>query len=355
MKRLLLLALAASLATPAPAAAKIPREWLGVVADGPLTKSSTSLGGEWDLIRSSGVGLVRVAVYWDEIQPRADAFPDFSRLDAVVQAATSRGLRVLPVVHRTPGWAAERPGDNASPPRDPATYARFFTALVARYGPHGTFWSPGRVPIVPIRQWQVWNEPNLTRYWSTQPYAPSYVRLLKVAASAIRAADPHARVVMAGLPNYSWRALKEIYAAGGRGSFDVVALHPYTGRPGDVLRIVRRTRLELRDQRDQRIPVWITELSFPAAEGKIKGGTPGFETTEEGMASRLEQTIRRLAVRRRAYRIERVIWYTWISEDRGSVNSFDYSGLRRLRPEGVVSVPALGAFQRISRRLHAPR
>jgi hypothetical protein len=349
--RLLLAALLAAFSLTSSASAAVPKEWLGVVADGPLTEPGAQMSGEFDLMAKSGVGLIRTAVYWRDIQPQADVPPDFSALDAVVENATSRGLRVLPVVQRAPDWAAATPGDLASPPRDPADYARFMTALVARYGPHGTFWSPGRVPVVPIRQWQIWNEPNITRYWSQQPYAPSYVKLLKAGASAIRFADPKAQVVLAGLPNYSWRALKELYDAGARGFFDIVALHPYTGRPKDVLRIVRRTRLELRKRRDQRIPVWVTELSFPASKGKVTGGVKGFDTTEAGMASRMTEAVDLLARMRKPYRIERVIWYAWLTVDEGSPNSFDYSGLRRARKDGIASAPALAAFQRLAKRL----
>jgi hypothetical protein len=351
VRRTLLAAVLAALLLPTAAAAKVPTEWFGVVGDGPLVQRGAQLGGEWDLMRGSGVRVVRVAVYWSDLQPSADAPPDFSGLDEVVTAATSRGLRVLPVVHRAPAWARETPGDIASPPRNPYEYARFLSSLVARYGPHGTFWTPGRTPVVPVRQWQVWNEPNLTRYWNKQPYAPSYVKLLKVAARAIRTADPKAKVVLAGLPNYSWEALKEMYDAGARGHFDIVALHPYTGARGGVVKIVRLTRLELRRRKDSRIPVWLTEVSFPAAEGKVTGGTAGFDTTEEGMATRLRATYRELAKKRKAYRIERVFWYSWITTDEGSPNSFDYAGLRRNRSSGIVSAPALAAFQRVVREL----
>ena len=57
-----------------------------------------------------------------------------------------------------------------------------------------------------------------------------------------------------------------------------------------------------------------------------------------------------LARARRRLRIERVFWYTWLSRE-DSPNSFDYSGLRRVRDGRVISVPALGAFQSAARRL----
>ena len=196
---------------------------------------------------------------------------DFSGLDALVAAAAQRGLAVLPVVQATAGWAARRPGDATSPPRDPATFGRFLSALVERYGPRGSLWDERpELPRVPIRDWQVWNEPNITRYWSEQPFARSYVRAAAGRRTrALHAADPGATVVLAGLPNKSWKALRSIYRAGGRGHFDAVALHPYTGKPADVLRLVRYARRVMRAHGDARMPIWVTELSWPAAEGKL--------------------------------------------------------------------------------------
>ena len=67
-------------------------------------------------------------------------------------------------------------------------------------------------------------------------------------------------------------------------------------------------------------------------------------------AQRLGDGLRLLARARKRLGIERVFWYTWLSRE-DSPNSFDYSGLRRVRDGQVISVPALGAFQKAARRL----
>ena len=371
LKRSLLLAVALLVLLPAVGAAaarSVPRGWLGVIADGPLTSSEGArFDGEWDRMAAAGAESVRAAFYWNEAQPHAsfaDVPPaqaaafrdeggvptDFSRYDAVVASAARRRLGVLPIVHRTPGWAAEDPRDLASTPRGTATYAAFLGVLVRRYGRGGSFWAEHpELPRMEIRSWQIWNEPNLTRYWSRQPFAKSYVRLLRAADKAIEAADPRARTVLAGLPNESFDALRSIYRAGGRGAFDVVAVHPYTGKPRNVVKLVELARKEIRRARDKALPVWVTELSWPAALGKTEN-TIGFETTDRGQASRLRDGLERLAAARRRLRIERVYWYTWLSNPAGP-NSFDYSGLRRLRSGEVVSAPALSQFRRVARRL----
>ena len=343
-------ATAVSAATADAAPRRVPRGWLGVVADGPLTRPGAAMNAEWDLLAGSGAESVRTGFYWPSAQPVHGTPPDLSHVDAVVLAAARRGLGVLPIVTGTPGWAATRRGDETSPPRHPGDYGRFLAALVARYGPAGSLWAEHPdVAQRPVREWQVWNEPNLTRYWSRQPFARGYVRLLRAARRALRAADPGARVVLAGLPNRSWTALRSIYRAGGRRLFDAVALHPYTGRPSNVVRLARLARRVMRGFGDARKPIWITELSWPAALGRTRTAA-GFETTDAGQARRLGEGLRRLAAARRALRIERVYWYTWLSEE-GGPNAFAYSGLRRLRGGAVVSAPALRAFRAEARRL----
>src|SRR5918992_2206988 len=284
MIRAALVAVLALLAAAAPAGAQAPRDWLGVVADGPLTDPAADRQREWDLVGDSGAATIRTAFYWWDGQPAGPGAVDFSAYDRVVLAAARRGVRALPVVQGTPEWARSRPGDVASPPRDPADFGRFLRALVGRYGPSGSLWRehPG-VRRLPIRDWQVWNEPNLTRYWSVQPFARPYVRLLRASRRALRGADRRARVILAGLPNESWTALRAIYRAGGRRSFDAVALHPYTGKPRNVVRLVELARREMRRAGDLRRPVWVTELSWPAALGKTRN-TRGFETTDAGQA-----------------------------------------------------------------------
>jgi hypothetical protein len=350
VRRLALVAASlAALLVPAPAEARsVPRGWLGVQADGPLTAPGNPFAGEWDLMASSGVETVRVAFDWREAQPEPGGPITLAAIDSVVAAAAARRLPVLPVVHRTPAWAGG--GSPASAPSGTAPYAQFLTALVQRYGPRGSLWAERpELPRMPIRHWQIWNEPNLTLFWTPQPFAKRYVALLKAARRAVRAQDPGAKIVLAGLPNISWVALRQIYRAGGRGSFDAVALHPFTSTPARVMRLVRLARTETRRFHDGRVPLWLTEFSWTSSRG-VARGLPGLVTDERGQATKLRKTLRRLARARKRFKIEKVIWYTWLSRE-GSSNPFDWSGLRRVRGDRLASAPALAAFRSAARSL----
>ena len=350
--RLAMLVVLALLAAAPTAAATVPREWLGVAAAGPMTETGTRIDREWDRLGRTGVRSVRLAFYWQHGQPAGPGAVDFSEYDRLVLTAARRGLRVLPAVLGSPGWAAaDLRAGGASPPRDPADYGRFLQALVGRYGPRGTLWNEQRdVRRLPIRAWQIWNEPDYPGFWSQQPFARAYVGLLREARRALRAADPGARAILGGMTGVSWDDLRRVYAAGGGRYFDAVALHPYTAKPRNVVRIVRIARRVMRRYRDRRKPVWLTEMSFPAAKGRIETG-PGIDTTDRLQARRLAIAMRRLAAARRRLQIEHVYWYTWLSVESRTGSVFGYSGLRRLRGGKIVSVPALRVFRTLARQL----
>ena len=354
MSRVVVLIILVCALNAAPAGAaerRVPQGWLGVTVDGPMTADDDA---EWDRMVPAGVESVRIAFRWYRLQPEAGTL-DFSGSDALVAAAARRGIAVLPVVEQTPAWASLHPGDLTAPPRDPAAVQSFLATLVARYGPGGSFWAerPELSPL-PIRTWQIWNEPNLAGVWSERPYAPSYVATLRAAAAGVRGADPGATVVLAGLVNRSWLALRELYKAGAGGLFDAVALHPYTREPRNVLRLVRLARREMRKHGDATLPIWITELSWPAAQSRSAKGKInrrfGIEVTAAGQARRLGDALARLAAARKRLLIGRVSWYTWLSAEAGP-SPFDWSGLRRVRGGRHVSVPALAVYRRAARIL----
>jgi len=340
---------------PAASARTVPFGFYGTMADGVLLdRNDAQLRREFDVMRSNGVETIRPVVYWADMQATRGGPVDFSSTDRLFGAAASHGIAVMPVMLRAPGWARIDPGNFASPPKDPRDFAAFLRAMVGRYGPTGSFWTAHpEIPRRPQRAWEIWNEPNLDRYWSSpKSFAKPFVALMKSAHDGLKAADPGSEVVLAAMGNASWKALAQAYAAGLRPSmYDVVALHPFSGRLENVLKIVRLNREAMAANGDGAKHVVISELTWPSAQGKTKN-TTGFETTEGGQATRLANSFRALTKLRRSQRIDGIVWSTWLTRDMGSANSFDWSGLRKLNPANPagepVTKPALRAFSAIA-------
>jgi hypothetical protein len=349
MRRLvpLLAALAAVLFAAAPAHAdrQVPQGWVGMNIGGPTFASNVDLDAEMDRMVAAGVESLRIPAFWNEIQPTRGT-PRWRLLDRVMSAAARHGLPVMPTVVGTPRWARIRRGDVYSPPRGTANYAAILTALLRRYGAQGDFWAAHpELPLDPIRAVQVWNEVSLGGYWSIQPFARAYVRLLHAAHDAIKRVDPGAQVVLAGLPNFSWRDLGKIYRAGGRRWFDVAAVHPYTSLVRNVVRIVQLNRGTMARYHDAGKPIVVGELSWSSGRGHVRESHGFLTTTETGQAARIREALPALAAVRQRYRISQVFWFDWMSPPLGSRNAFDYSGLRRHNRNGtIVDKPGLAAF-----------
>ncbi len=371
------LAAATVAATPAEAAKrKVPFGFFSMVVPPELSsaRSETVLDQQYALMASSGVESVRVTQAWDQLEPSKGRYT-FEQFDRNVKAAATHGLEVLFNITATPRWASSRPRSRdwfRAAPKDPTAYGALMSVLVARYGPGGSFWAANpTVQPFPIRRWQVWNEENAPWHWSTRPWQRGYTQLLKSAYQAIKAVDRQATVVAGSFvaaPNYSqWEAATDLYKAGGKRWFDEIAVHPFTnnkqsvsGTIDQMLEIVKRVRQRTRRAGDGRVPISITELSWPASVGKIpKKALLGLETTTKGQRLRMKAGYKRLVRNRRKLKITRAYWYTWATQyDRqspDSVMSFRYAGLTRVR-NGVFSpMPILRTFTQTARKYQGCR
>ena len=190
---------------------------------------------ELEVLRQAGVGLVRQEFNWAEFEPlNPDEHPDIGRdawvkYDQIVEAARGAGIEILARLDRAPAWATPGfdPRSNPwmqAPPADNADFADFAGQLATRYR--------GKV-----RYYQIWNEPNLFGEWGGRPPDPAeYLAMLRAVGQAIRAADPDARIVLAGLAptietgpdNLSdLLFLRTLYQLGAKGDFDVAASMSY--------------------------------------------------------------------------------------------------------------------------------
>jgi hypothetical protein len=266
---------------------------------------------------------------------------------------------VYPTVIQAPEWAALYPGVEWSPPV-PAPYAAYSAALVRRYGPHGTFWTHHRhLKRLPIREWQIWNEPlgggrnSVSIFWydSLALALPHYVDVLHASSVAIKAADPGAQVVLAGLVGFSWETMQTLYDMGARPYFDAVALHPYTSDPNNSVKILRFVRQAMNRNGDHAKPIFLSEVGYPAID--VTGVRRfGFRLVARAQADWLKGAFNGFLANRRSLNIAQVLWYRWIGNDTSNTDPFDYAGLLHYAGHGrLVAKPALTAFTAIARRV----
>jgi hypothetical protein len=337
----------------APAGAGIapaPKDFFGTVSEDAYAGSGAYRRAAVARQASAGVGIVRQRVDWAELERRPGRY-DLARLDSLVADLARRRLELLPVLIGSPPFRSTRPAtggrdDAFYPPRDPAALGRFAAILARRYGPGGSLWRERpQLPAVPVRSWQVWNEPNLPIYWPSGPDPAAYVRLLRGTGAALRRIDPGAEIVAAGLPQSRLgipfeRYLRGMYRAGARGAFDTLAIHPFSRDELAALAAVEQART-LMDRNHDNARIWITELGWASG-----GPRSPFTVGESRQAELITRALRALAARRESLRLRGVVYFNWrdLPIAPGGEDFFGlHSGLidRRGRAK-----PALRAFER---------
>jgi hypothetical protein len=321
-------------------ASALPRSFYGVIS------VETPSSAEFNRMGAGRVGTLRENFVWGVVQSGPEAGYDWSLYDSIVGQAARNGIKLLPTIYSSPRWAA------ATPEHPPATSAlggfqRFVHAAAERYGHRGAFWAQNpAIPAIPITHWQIWNEPNSPSFWAPKPDAKRYVELLRVARRGIRAADPKARILLAGLfptPGtslgvYLRRYLPQIYRAEGRKLFDGVAVHPYNIRPKGTIEDLRDVRRIMARFNDERTPLWVTEVGWATA------GPPfPFTVNPDLQASYLRKTIRLMAQNRKRLKIGAVIWFSLRDSGSGSV-WWEHTGLFTRDGSAKPSWPAFTAL-----------
>jgi len=175
------------------------------------------------LARDAGFKWVKQRFEWRNIERRDKGNFEWNEPDRIVEAVSRSGLKIVARVDNQPQWSSSTitwPG--TGPPNNLSDFTDFLTALATRYR--------GR-----IHAYEIWNEPNIDREWGDKTPDPvAYTRMLKDSYEVIKAADPQALVVSAGMsPTSTSNAqampdldfIRAMYANGARDSFDLLGVH----------------------------------------------------------------------------------------------------------------------------------
>ncbi len=326
----------ALLALPQAAAAWVPPRFIGI------SPQSAPNEADYALMEQTRVKSVRLPLFWSQVEPVSPFLdlPEWSKFDHGVELAARHGMTVLPFVLGSPGWiASEGRLEPVARGWQRRAWASFLRRGVRRYGLNGTFWwSNPELPYRPIRQWEIWNEPNIVTFGRANPKL--FASLIRLSGRVIHGADSGAEVVLGGLfgrplqipPNVgSGDFLSSLYRAGVKRFFDGVALHPYVAAAAAMRGQIRNLRRVMRAHNDAATPLYVTELGWGSDSFESR-----WERGLEGQARELDHALSMLARQRRAWRIGGVWWFSWADAD-GSCQFCDSAGLLTERREAKPS------------------
>lgn len=303
---------------------------------------------------AAGVRWERLVAWWSNFQPTGPQDWDYNAWFPrdLMEDEQARGVELVGVVLHTPSWAARDPSYGAvSPPAnldsafdDPGNYWGAFMGRLARE-------YTGLVDT-----WVLWNEPDIYKetYANWAGTVDEFARMQVVGYQAIKAANPSARVILAGT-TYWWdrengrtqyleRLLTALQAAPGAAEnncyFDAVAVHQY-GNPLNVYAVSVLYQRILRAHGLDK-PIWVMESNVPPYDDPIRTlPKGGLRATLSEQASYIIQAVA-LA---RAAGVERYSVYKMRDEE---AENEQYYGL--VRNDGSVR-PAYVAYQVAVREL----
>ena len=234
-----------------------------------------------------------LGVAWKDVNPAPGVF-DWTTLDAEITQVEQSGSTPLLVLGMTPSWAAADPGagdprwglGTASPPRETSYWRDYVSAVVDRYGP--------RIPA-----YQIWNEANLTTFWSGNP--EQMAQLTKEAYDIIKSKQPAAIVVAPSIGlrlaprmrNFT-RAFMGALATRGF-PVDALAIHTYPagdGGPADRVALITAWQDTVVQSVGATspvldLPVYDTEVNYGLAG---PGTRPGRAYSDAEAATLIRQT-----------------------------------------------------------------
>lgn len=232
-------------------------------------------------MKAAGVTSVRMDANWNFVQHAGPQSYNWTQLDQEINSVRAARMSIDLVIDGCPPWAAlpGAAGDPVPRPASAAQYAHWAAAVARRYVPKG------------VTTFEIWNEPNDSKFWQPKPNPAFYTKMLVLSDKAIKKIDRSAFVIVGGLAplatvkgNYSGPAfLARLYADGAEGYFDAVGDHPYcfptspaAYEPWSGWSQMSQTTPSLRSvmerHGDADKTIWITEYGAPSNGPSGVGG-----------------------------------------------------------------------------------
>jgi hypothetical protein len=188
---------------------------------------------------------------------------------------------------------------------------------------------------------QLWNEPNLAKFWAPEPtstHVSSFATMAKTAGSAVKSANPNIKVIVAGVNSVDVAWYEQFYkVAGVIGTYDALGVHPYQS-PGDAtpetydtkygqyyMRHLRALDALMASKNDP-ARIWATEFGWSTHANT--SSTPGW-ARGVSEAQQADYLLRSMTVLAATPRVQAAFWYSSITTSTGDVQFDNYGLLRR--------------------------
>jgi len=207
-----------------------------------------------DAARDAGFKFVRMDLRWPRVE--RDGEFRFAPVDRSVDAIEARGLGALVIL----GYGhPDHGGDVPRSPEDTAAFARYAENVAAHFKGRGI-------------RYEIWNEPDIARFWKPQPDPQAYAALLREAVPAIRRGDPAARICTGGLAHLDLAFAIPLLQSGAASDVNAIGLHPYSAvEPEAAVADLISLRKMIHRAIGAPVEVWATEWGYSSYRKNTNG------------------------------------------------------------------------------------
>ena len=202
-----------------------------------------------DLARDAGFKFVRMDMLWANVE-RGGRYRFFG-YDALLRALDARAMGVV--------WILDygHPDHGGSTPRTPediAAFGRFAEAAAAHFKGRNV-------------RYEIWNEPNISRFWTPVPNSSEYAALLREAVAAILRVDPAAKVSSGGVSRFDEEFLGRTLDPSLASGLTAIGIHSYPkAGPETIAPEMEKLRDWVGRVLGERIEIWDTEWGYSSAD-----------------------------------------------------------------------------------------
>ncbi|HEX2950587.1 MAG TPA: cellulase family glycosylhydrolase [Armatimonadota bacterium] len=164
-----------------------------------------------DMIQAGGWKFIRMDFTWSSVEKQQGVYT-YTAYDQLVSGLAARGIRPYFILdYSNTLYETDRSVRTAAGRQ---AFANFAAAAVSHFSTSNVIW-------------EIWNEPNISGFWSPAPSASEYMALVQAAVPAMRQADPNACIIAPATSTIDLTFLESCFQQGLLNYVDGISVHPY--------------------------------------------------------------------------------------------------------------------------------
>jgi hypothetical protein len=174
---------------------------------------------EIDMIAAAGFRFIRMDFVWSRVERKKGVY-DFAGYERLVSSLAKRKIRPLFILDY-----GNRLYDGGQAPHTAegrAAFCKFTKAAAKRFAGKGILW-------------EIWNEPNLDKFWRPKKNVEDYCALALGVCKALREGDPRCTIVAPATSGIDSKFIEKCFEAGLLKWLDGVTVHPYRSKAPETV------------------------------------------------------------------------------------------------------------------------